>query len=1295
MSVLSLLNLRPALPQTTDHLVGMAGKKNVVMLIDQSCSMVYGPIVQNCPAEGFNNELMNKQQMATAALRGCVTGTDGVFDMYADQVNFAVIGFGIRSSTERHVDDFTSDVGVLEAAAQPTDEDLTVYGNTPMTDGLRESAMLLRDYYARADAETRARTCDQTYVVMLTDGDPNGGCQGWAAYDYACDGSNLACVAAEPWEGAAYNREHDIVCSVPGEQNLTTYTIGFGAEGSFTPSNLEQIATRGGGRYFQAAQAIELQSVFSSILADITQRPALAAAPGVVNAGLFLDNYVFANVFQPQSRMWDGNVKKFCVLPERNPDGTWDTANQDCILTSPDGTRLSGNAAPLDLYTRDVAAPTGTETYGRNRGYEVREGGAGYLALGLNAGVSGIYPQAAPPGTDVTGWTNHYGQRRVATWIPGDAAGFFRPVPPPGPTGTLAAPGRVLTDEEAFASGCTKQRMFAALYGYDPASFDCYYDPADPNDYFGPTQTAPWPIGGIVNSGATVLAWGDCDLPGQCLVAAGGADGGLHFFDTADGRGEERLMLIPGDLWVPGVVANFPLAEITRQPRQGLSRIPYVDGDAVLVHEDLDGDALIDGSEPALLMWSLGLGGRALYFMDVRTPLVGAPSGVNDHPVYPIRATPSTGGVTAERWTENLRDQLSTPAIGRGVFDGVVRTFAAFGSGTVWHANDGDAPFPETPMLTNPVDYNSAVAVDCATLRDEGAPGSVLCDALPPLCTGGYDSAACLGGAVSHNSGYCVELPGAAQIGQLQLSQYDIGAGDVLVIEDELGAEITRITGRSQGPVPPPPPVSFWTGDANGNGAAGFCLRLLSDGIDDGATGFALASAATVQVVYGEAFNSDCCDRCDLNSDGVCSSDECTTTSSTGLSISSASCEACDQNQDGTCDNDCGGTGGACAPGRATECGGPCGASGTHDPFFMVMDVSAIAEGAVPAFASGPEAYDDLDLAMFTRACPSTGTRNCMDAGDFAVLNHMVCPISAEPATFEEGGLARSWYVFDECGQLWKFWKDGQGQLGTAGYDVQRLLALNENWGPTESARSRAFRKVQSRVDLVPSDCSGRVALNIHFGTGHQLLAGAVRDPADPASGAPAQAQSVTGQHPNYDVLGMLVDDWPPRQGPSTPVRLQASATADSNCGGDCLTDVTQIAEVAIGARGPNFRGWFWRLEENERMLSSPVTVRGTSFYKTFQPSPRANSCDPAGGVETFYAVNYCSGAPAQGQSLVADRVVNRQDAWIPSEIFVWTPPDAEPIVGTLGPDGTGNVAPPPARPRRPFDFWMWRVPQY
>ena len=103
--------------------------------------------------------------------------------------------------------------------------------------------------------------------------------------------------------------------TLPGNQNVTTYTVGFDADFPL----LEDTATKGGGSYYTANDTASLTSAFQNIVQEILDTSATFTSPTVaVNAFNRTQNLndLLITVFKPtDSLRWPGNVKKYRLDP--------------------------------------------------------------------------------------------------------------------------------------------------------------------------------------------------------------------------------------------------------------------------------------------------------------------------------------------------------------------------------------------------------------------------------------------------------------------------------------------------------------------------------------------------------------------------------------------------------------------------------------------------------------------------------------------------------------------------------------------------------------------------------------------------------------------------------------------------------------------------------------------------------------------------------------------------------------------------------------------------------------------
>ena len=480
-------------PDALDHLRAGDVKPQVGLLLDRSCSMGWGSTLTSCQwyANTYRggNLWFNKKDQMKAALIGCETGSNGILDVWSDRINFSVYEFG--SGTTLRVP-FDSTLSQLESGVLA----IPSTGATEMTRGIRDHARYFGTYFNG----TNSLECRPNFLVMLSDGNPNGGS---ATFDFECKAplESLYVSWSSPWNGSDYVYRHeDVLCNVPGDQNIRTYTIGFGQPGDFSPSNLQNIADRGDGFYFPAADAEELSASFQGIISSIVSRSSLFFAPIAIQTGsLFSDNFAFATSFKPEpTGPWRGNVKKHCVVPPLLTDGTYDSSVDTCLFVSPDGINLLTNPSVMDLWTG-------------SRALDSDQGGAGevlFSSLG-----------ALPGGAPVAPFFSH---RQILTWRPG-VPGYV-PVDPVN-----------LLDADTWVNGCDRFRLLNLLNGYTYDA-DCLTG--------APVATNPWPLGDAVHFPPVLLKYGPCEdasgsaVTGRCFLVSGMNDGMLHIFDAANGRGD-------------------------------------------------------------------------------------------------------------------------------------------------------------------------------------------------------------------------------------------------------------------------------------------------------------------------------------------------------------------------------------------------------------------------------------------------------------------------------------------------------------------------------------------------------------------------------------------------------------------------------------------------------------------------------------------------------------------------------------------------------------------------------------
>lgn len=732
---------------------------------------------------------LDKSAQMKAALVGCRSSEDGIIDKWASRVNFSVYDFG--SGTSLRVP-FDTDKATLEAGIMG----IPASGSTNMTRGIKDHSMYFRSYF---DGDN-SLACRPNFLVMLSDGNPNGG---GATYDFECTSpvESTYVSANQPWFGSDYvQRNEDILCSVPGNQNIATYTIGFGQPGDFSPTNLQRIAEYGSGEYYYASDREQLNESFEQIISAIVSRSALFFAPiAIQSESLFAGNYAYAAAFKPQEGgPWRGTVKKHCVVPDVLAGGAYDTSIDTCLFLSTDGTTLETNPRVMDLWTglRTVAADIG---------------GSGDVIHRQMQSYAGGTPSAP-----------YWGHRNILTWRAGTS-------------GYVPVDRDHLTREDTWTNACEHDRLLNMLHGY---TYDAHCGTGEP------VAVSAWPLGDPVGFSPTLLLYGPCQdgqdvpIPGNCYVVAGMNDGMVHIFDTADGS--EKSALVPAELWGPNGIAHSSVADLPDQPNLTFTHRFLVDGDARLLHKDTDADGYIDANETAQLIFGLGRGGAAYYAVDVAV-LAGGVLDATNNPVHPITVQPGTAFA-------ELRDTWAAPWVGQLRQAGALYDVAVFPSG---HIPNFDFPLgtPEVsvPQVDLRPDRSSPRTVQCG-----GADGFAQMNGyLPSWCDDAWISGC-------QSSGPCYDAGGTpldialpirlqdpdyeAAAMRLRFGGFEIDSNDVVRIEDESGNVVGEYRGSelSGGYTP-------WVYDDK------LVVHLLTDGNDTRDRGFQLSSIDWIPTIPGSA----------------------------------------------------------------------------------------------------------------------------------------------------------------------------------------------------------------------------------------------------------------------------------------------------------------------------------------------------------------------------------------------------------------------------------------------------------
>ena len=167
-----------------------------------------------------------------------------------------------------------------------------------------------------------ATSCQKNFIVLLTDGLPTADNSADTAIQGLIGGSCTGTGSGRCLEEIAkYMYVNDMRPPLAGQQNVTTYTIGFGPEVTGSTA-LKNTAAGAGGVFYEANDSASLSTVLTQIVRTILDYNTSFTAPAVsVNAFNRTQNLndLYVTVFKPsETYAWSGNLKKYRL----DPDGT-------------------------------------------------------------------------------------------------------------------------------------------------------------------------------------------------------------------------------------------------------------------------------------------------------------------------------------------------------------------------------------------------------------------------------------------------------------------------------------------------------------------------------------------------------------------------------------------------------------------------------------------------------------------------------------------------------------------------------------------------------------------------------------------------------------------------------------------------------------------------------------------------------------------------------------------------------------------------------------------------------------
>lgn len=510
-----------------------------------------------------------------------------------------------------------------------------VYGSNFSTAGSWWNGSYWRDDVAPRDllAESPAgiyaspaTDCAYTYVIIMTDGEPQNDTHANAAIEaltgktcseYATSGQGMTknCMPELAEYMANTDMDND---TTNGNQFGITYTIGFTTDQQL----LSDTAEKGKGQYFTANNAQELAEAFQGAIVSILSTDTTFTSPAVA-----VDTFtrtqsrddIFYAMFKPGETVdWLGNIKKLKLKIE---DGEAELVD------------VNGNAA-IDSATGFIKDSAVTFWGSTADGGKVDRGGVGALLSARDPATRSVYSNTGTSGAL---------QTLNSVNINAAAFGFA-------------------TDAELFQffgldDGATLVKQIDWALGYD--AFD--------QDGDGITnEPRPWILGDILHSQPLVLNYGartgfTQEDPDMRLVVGTNA-GFVHMFRSDNGQ--ESWAFFPKEL--------APILQLRRQNALSSDNVYGMDTTAVAFTLDVNKDGTIDSSagDKAFVYMGMRRGGNSMYALDVSNP---------DSPAFLWSIGPEEAGF------DELGQSWSQPVVTRipGYSDtnGVPKPVLVFGAG--------------------------------------------------------------------------------------------------------------------------------------------------------------------------------------------------------------------------------------------------------------------------------------------------------------------------------------------------------------------------------------------------------------------------------------------------------------------------------------------------------------------------------------------------------------------------------------------------------------------------------------
>jgi len=394
--------------------------------------------------------------------------------------------------------------------------------------------------------------CQANHIVLLTDGEPtyDTNHNSYMATELgisSCEGNCLD-------EIAEYMFNNDMNDDYVGVQRIITHTVGFQTDQTL----LSNAATKGGGKYYLASSADELEEAFFSIFREVLSTNTTFSSPGVsvnnFNQLNHLDALYFS-VFEPVvNPRWPGNLKRY---------------------------RLRSDGAIVDQNGNEAIDPV--------TGF-FKDSAQSYWSAGVDGASASVGGVSSVMSDDNS-------SRKVYTYYSGSSSKLLKAAV----NNVVVSNGSNLTKTlfgDSEMSDSRHEKLILWTRGQDVTDEDKDGSILDARQSLADSlHSRPYlqVYGGTEENPDTTVFYGDNQ---GFLHAVDGETGGLHF------------SFIPGELLGnQGVLMDNQVSEYAR---------PYgMDGSVVAWFKDLNGNSAVDTGDSVYIYAGMRRGGRNYYGLDV------------------------------------------------------------------------------------------------------------------------------------------------------------------------------------------------------------------------------------------------------------------------------------------------------------------------------------------------------------------------------------------------------------------------------------------------------------------------------------------------------------------------------------------------------------------------------------------------------------------------------------------------------------------------------------------------------